>query len=134
MAFINCPECNATISSKATTCPHCGAPIAPEIDNEQIQNQSQPTTIKEMPPKTWLLESILATLFCCLPFGIVGIVYASRVESNWYAGNRELAMSSSRTAKTWTLVSFACGILSIIITIIAWAFGLMAGILGGMNA
>ena len=28
-------------------------------------------------PKTWLVESILVTLFCCLPFGIVGIVNAA---------------------------------------------------------
>jgi len=35
----------------------------------------------QKPPKSWLVESILVTLFCCLPFGIAGIVNASRVES-----------------------------------------------------
>ena len=33
-------------------------------------------------PSTYLVLSILVTIFCCLPFGIVGIVYASKVE-NW---------------------------------------------------
>lgn len=28
-------------------------------------------------PKTWMAESILVTVFCCLPFGIAGIVFAS---------------------------------------------------------
>ena len=32
-----------------------------------------------IPPKSWLVESILVLLFCCLPFGIVGVVYASKV-------------------------------------------------------
>ena len=30
------------------------------------------------PPKTWLVESIVATILCCLPFGFAGIVNASR--------------------------------------------------------
>ena len=30
-------------------------------------------------PKTWMVESVLATIFCCLPFGIVGIINASKV-------------------------------------------------------
>ena len=34
-------------------------------------------------PKKWLIESILATLFCCLPFGIAGIVNAANVESRF---------------------------------------------------
>ena len=27
MAIINCPECNAQVSDKATKCPQCGHPI-----------------------------------------------------------------------------------------------------------
>ena len=29
MALIKCPECGREISDKATTCPHCGAPVNP---------------------------------------------------------------------------------------------------------
>lgn len=32
-------------------------------------------------PKTWLVESILVTCFCCLPFGIVGIINATKIET-----------------------------------------------------
>lgn len=28
MALINCPECSNTVSTLATTCPHCGIPLA----------------------------------------------------------------------------------------------------------
>jgi len=31
---------------------------------------------KPVMPKSWFVESILVTLFCCLPFGVVGVVYA----------------------------------------------------------
>lgn len=69
---------------------------------ENINNQK--------PPKTWLVESILVTLFCCLPFGIAGIVNAAKVESRFYAGDIEGANRSSTDAKKWTTISFWIGI------------------------
>ena len=61
------------------------------------------------PPPNYLVWSILVTLFCCLPFGIVSIVYSSRAESQWSAGDYEASVKSSRNAKLWAiaaLVSF----------------------------
>jgi hypothetical protein len=59
-----------------------------------------------IPPKNWLVESILATLFCCLPFGIAGIVNASKVDSLWHRGDHAGAHRASQMAKQWTTVSF----------------------------
>ena len=42
-------------------------------------NYQNPTEFNT-PPKNWLVESILVTLFCCLPLGIAGIINASKVE------------------------------------------------------
>lgn len=82
---------------------------------ENINNQR--------PPKTWLVESILVTLFCCLPFGIAGIVNAAKVESRFYAGDIGGANRSSEEAKKWTLVSvwlgLAVGAIYIIVVVIA---------------
>lgn len=60
----------------------------------------------QYPPKTWLVESILVTLFCCLPFGIAGIVNATKVES--YFANRQYdqARRYSEQAGTWTKIGF----------------------------
>ena len=58
------------------------------------------------PPKNWLVESILVTLFCCPPFGIAAIVAASKVESKFYAGDIEGAYRAAREAKKWVIVSF----------------------------
>ncbi|MDG5800545.1 CD225/dispanin family protein [Marinilabiliaceae bacterium ANBcel2] len=72
----------------------------------------------QQPPKTWLVESILVTLFCCLPFGIVGIVNAAKVESRFYAGDFAGARKASSDAKIWTLVSLGSGLLFVIIYLI----------------
>ena len=74
----------------------------------QTNKSSVPVDLK--PPKTWLVESILATLLCCLPFGIVGIVYASKVETRFYAGDLVGAVKASSSAETWTLVSLFFGL------------------------
>lgn len=61
-------------------------------------------------PKTWLVESILTTIFCCLVTGIIGLVYANKVETLWLRGDREGSRSASKTARTmfWLSVIFAC--------------------------
>ena len=65
-----------------------------------------------IPPKTWLIESVLVTLLCCMPLGIVGIIHASQVESLYDAGDTRGAYRKSDTAKQWTTYSFWTGILS----------------------
>ena len=61
-------------------------------------------------PKTYLVESILATIFCCMPLGIVGLIYASGVASAYYSGNYVLAQHKSDEAKKWTKWSFLLGV------------------------
>lgn len=90
------------------------------------------TTMNEFnsprPPKTWLVESILVTLFCCLPFGIAGIVNAAKVESRFYAGDIAGADRSSAEAKKWTTISFFIGISGAIIYLIALIAGVASNI------
>lgn len=110
MALINCPACGKECSSQAYSCPHCGQPL----------NHTDP------PPKNWLLESILATILCCLPFGVVGIVYASKVENLWYSGRKGEAMAAAKNARTWTLVSFFVSVGWWLIYILLVMLGVMA--------
>lgn len=89
---------------------------------DQYQGNYSPYNSNIPPmPKTWLVESILATLFCCLPFGIAGIVYASKVSTSYLMGNYALAQKQSDDAKKWTLISVLAGLASIIISIIYYA-------------
>ncbi len=56
-------------------------------------------------PDNYLPWAILSTLFCCMPFGIVAIVYSARVDSEWNAGRYESAIDAAASAKKWTWVS-----------------------------
>ena len=55
----------------------------------------------EQRPKNYLVESILATVLCCLPLGIVGIVYATQVNTKYDVGDYEGAIKASKDAKKW---------------------------------
>jgi hypothetical protein len=65
---------------------------------------------KEILPKTWIVESILISLFCFPPFGIIALIYASKVEYLYYLGEFELANRASNIAKKWSKIGFICGI------------------------
>lgn len=54
-----------------------------------------------------LVWAILSTLFCCLPFGIVAIVFAAQVNSKLQSGDVAGALESSRKAKIWCWASVA---------------------------
>ncbi len=60
----------------------------------------------ESMPRTWFVESILVTIFCCLPFGIAGIVNASKVETRHRLGDYAGAKRSSEEAGKWTKIGF----------------------------
>jgi uncharacterized membrane protein YjgN (DUF898 family) len=61
-------------------------------------------------PSTYLIPAILCTLLCCLPTGVVAIVFAARVTSKWNAGDVAGATEASNRAKTWSIVSVAAGL------------------------
>ncbi len=52
-----------------------------------------------------LVWAILATLFCCLPAGIVSIIYAAQVNNKLAAGDVAGAQESSEKAKKWAIYS-----------------------------
>jgi hypothetical protein len=84
------------------------------------------------PPKNWLVESILVTLFCCLPFGIVGIINAAAVNSKYAAGDYAGAQESSAAAGKWTKIGFFIGIGVGVLYMIAMFMGIGSGIMAGM--
>lgn len=52
-----------------------------------------------------LVWGILTTLLCCWPFGVVSIVYATKVESRRAEGDVEGAWDASRKARLWAMWS-----------------------------
>ena len=72
-------------------------------------NYQNPTEFNT-PPKNWLVESILVTLFCCLPLGIAGIINASKVEGLFLAGDIAGANKAAADAKKWTMYGLFAGL------------------------
>lgn len=88
--------------------PYAAPPGAPHAYAQPVQyGQAYPPGAVP----NYLVQSILVTLFCCLPFGIVSIVYAAQVNSKLAAGDYAGALDASRKAKTWSLWSFGIGLL-----------------------
>jgi hypothetical protein len=66
-------------------------------------------------PNNYLVFSILVTLFCCLPFGIVAIVKSSQVSGLWAQGRYAEAQASADAAKKWVIWSLVAGVVVAII-------------------
>ena len=92
-----CPNCEIQAEEDASYCANCGTVLIP----------GQPQHIPNH-----LVWAILSTICCCIPTGIVSIVYAARVNGLVAAGDFARARQASENAKTWAWVSFGLGIVS----------------------
>ena len=93
-----CTHCGTAYAAGATTCPQCGHtirqfPPAPKIENH-------------------LIGSILTTFCCCLPFGIVALVFSAQVNSKLAAGDVAGAQAAANSARTWMIVAVVAGLLT----------------------
>lgn len=99
-----CQNCGQSNPAENTRCVACGVTLAiaapppapPAAPLPHVENN--------------LVWAILATLCCCLPFGIVAIVYAARVDSKLSAGDVQGAISDANNAKLWSWISFGLGL------------------------
>lgn len=114
-----CPNCAQPNVDSAVTCSRCGA----SLPTQMYASPSTPATYEKVDNN--LVWAILATLFCCLPTGIVAIVYAAQVDSKVGAGDVAGARQSARNAATWSWVSLGLGLLFILLY-----FGLVAVSIG----
>lgn len=74
-----------------------------------------------------LVWAILTTLFCCLPMGIVSIVYAAQVDGKRAAGDIAGALETSRKAKFWAVLSAAVAIVPLTLYL------LFVAVIGGLS-
>lgn len=84
------------------------------------QNNSD---IPPLKPNTWLWQSIVITLCCSPLFGIIALVFAVQVNSNYAAGYYEKAQRASKRAKTWMLVGLITGIIYYIVMVVLFSTG-----------
>ncbi|MDT5350380.1 MAG: hypothetical protein QOH91_3667 [Mycobacterium sp.] len=73
-------------------------------------------------PDNYLVWAILCTVLCCLPFGIVSVVSAARVNSLWSDGRYDEAQKASKRAKRWAIAGAIIGSVIYAIATIAYVF------------
>lgn len=112
-----CRSCGTENSANAVTCSKCGAALSNVVSGGPIG--------ADVP--NYLVYAILVTLFCCLPFGIVGIVYAAQVNGKLAGGDYQGALAASKNAKTWTLVGFICGLVGAVLYALMMILAAVAG-------
>jgi hypothetical protein len=61
-----------------------------------------------------LVKAIIATICCCMPLGIVSIVFAAQVDGYLRMGNYMLAQETSAKANAWANWSIAIGLIGIV--------------------
>ena len=91
-----CPACGIANPDSARRCHRCNQWLVPP-----------PAHSATVP--THLVWAILTTLLCCMPVGIVSLIYASQVESKLAAGNYDGAVDSSTKARIWAIVAALLG-------------------------
>lgn len=99
------PEVIAALSaSPATTPPPSPAPPSPA--------PAGGSTCSRRKPDNNLVWAILTTILCCLPFGIASIVYSTKVDSAWDAGDYDGAERASKKAATLAWISVGAAFLT----------------------
>ncbi len=75
---------------------------------QQVQQEAKPPC-----PNTYLAWAIIATIFCCIPFGIVSIIYAGQVSTKYNQGDYAGALKSSERAALWLIVAIVTGLIAV---------------------
>jgi hypothetical protein len=118
-----CPKCGNAVPDESSFCPKCGSNLPETTSYSSAYQQPKPAC-----PPTYLALSILVTLLCCLPFGIVGIIKSASVSKEYAAGNYEAAKAASGQAKTWSIVGICCGLVGIVLYTILMICGALSGL------
>lgn len=92
-----CTSCGVPRDDNATVCANCGEPIRRFPPRPQVAN--------------YLIPAVLSAFCCCLPLGVVAIIYAAQVNSKLATGDIAGAQAASKNAKMWCWIAFGAGAL-----------------------
>ncbi len=93
-----CTRCGTSNADNGDTCVNCGESLQRIAAPEKIDNN--------------LILAIIVTVCCCLPFGLVGVVYAAQVNATVRAGDIVGARELARKARLWSLWGLGIGLLA----------------------
>ena len=91
-----CTSCGVPRPDDATVCENCGEAIQRLPPLPRVEN--------------YLVQAVLTAFFCCMPVGVVGIIYAAQVNSKLMAGDVAGAQAAAKNAKMWSWIAFGSGL------------------------
>ena len=103
--------------------PTLGTPLVPPVPNPVVpqpmqipvaqQADPQPMANEPVPkcPPTNLVWAILATIFCCLPLGVVAIIYSTKVSQKYQQGDYAAAEHYSEVSAWWCIGTIVGGLI-----------------------
>ena len=142
-----CTACGNQNPDDARFCTACGQPLQtappprpsspsqpppPRADTPPPQRDVPPFAPPSSPVRedipNYLVQAILVTICCCLPAGVVSIVFAAQVNGKVERGDIEGARRDSNNAKTWAWISFGLGLAVVVIYFFLALIGVAAGV------
>jgi interferon-induced transmembrane protein/zinc ribbon protein len=148
---VNCPNCGTSNLDNARICVNCGRPMSgaptpppppqpppqqasytPPPPQQPSYTAPPPSQPVGAPIPNYLWQSIVVTLCCCLPFGIVAIIFAAQVNQKLAAGDYAGAQHASKQAKMWCLIGAGLGLLVGIIYALAGGAAFLEAFREGM--
>ncbi|MBO4871505.1 MAG: CD225/dispanin family protein [Muribaculaceae bacterium] len=105
--------------------PMLGTPLYPPVPEPMMPQPApaaqpyaplpaaQPTTGETVPkcPPTNLVWAILATILCCLPLGVVAIIYSTKVSQKYQQGDYAAAEHYSEVSAWWCIGTIVGGLI-----------------------
>ena len=82
--------------------------------------QHQGDEIGPQAPASNLLGSVVVTFLCCVPFGLVAIVYGLQVGPKFRKGDYEGSQRASDLSERWMFAAVGAFILMLIVAVIAF--------------
>ncbi len=80
----------------------------PAYQQPAYQQPAQPAAGAPVKPDNYLVWAILSTICCCLITGIVSIVYSTKVDGLYAAGQYAEAQAAANSAKKWAIAGAIC--------------------------
>lgn len=100
-----CRECGTELADESRFCPRCGrsqaGSAADPYRGPSCPADTNPARYDR--PNNYLVLGIIATVLCCVPLGLVSVIYGAKVDILWDAGKYEEAAIKSRKARNWAI-------------------------------
>ena len=77
-----------------------------------------------------IIAAVVSFLFCCLPHGLVSVIFATQVNKKAQAGDIAGATQAAKNAKLWAIISIAVSVVWLVISLV---FGVLGSIMSAVQ-